>query len=381
MKHPSQEDLLGYMLGALDGHEHEQIQQRIDQDPTLEEKLLAIKAALSPLESLDSPAGPPPGLARRCCQFVASASRKVPLVESADSIHLTGDYVGSTGSATSRLPFPSAAATVAGYSMPGQQIAAKEFRPAPACFSTDCREKSGLRPGWSMTDFVFAGAAALVVAAILLPGLSAARFNSRVAQCQDNLRSVFNSLSVYAESHSGKFPEIPQAGPLATPGCLGPILKEAGLVPDDALFACPGLGTTQPPIPKRIPTATEVRSTTCEEQLYWMRQRMLGNYGYSLGYLKEGKYCGPAQSSTNNLVLMTDAPHVSTPARISRNHDGRGQNCLMSDGSILFNRNGFLGTDAIFVNDQNLVAPGTSPFDMVVGPGHLQLAPRSAAIQ
>ena len=64
MKHPSQEDLLGYVLGALDAQEQRDVQQLIDADPELEEKLLEIRSSLGPLDFLDGTAGPRPGLAR-----------------------------------------------------------------------------------------------------------------------------------------------------------------------------------------------------------------------------------------------------------------------------------------------------------------------------
>lgn len=71
MKHPSQEDLLGYVLGALDAPEHREIQQLIDQNPEIEEELLRIKSSLLPLDELDSGKSRP-GLARRTCEAVAA---------------------------------------------------------------------------------------------------------------------------------------------------------------------------------------------------------------------------------------------------------------------------------------------------------------------
>ena len=70
MKQPSQEELLGYVLGALDAQEQRNVQQLIDQNPELEEQLLEIKNSLLPLDCLDT-SGPRPGLARRTCEMVA----------------------------------------------------------------------------------------------------------------------------------------------------------------------------------------------------------------------------------------------------------------------------------------------------------------------
>ena len=71
MNHPSQQDLLGYLLGALDAQEQRDLQQEIDNDPSLEEALLDLKAALVPLDCVDNK-GYRPGLARRACEAVAS---------------------------------------------------------------------------------------------------------------------------------------------------------------------------------------------------------------------------------------------------------------------------------------------------------------------
>ena len=76
MKNPSQEDLVGYVLGALDATEQRQVQAMIDNDPALEEQLLEIKNSLLPLEAIDSPTGPPVGLARRTCEAVAVSAKQ-----------------------------------------------------------------------------------------------------------------------------------------------------------------------------------------------------------------------------------------------------------------------------------------------------------------
>jgi hypothetical protein len=228
-------------------------------------------------------------------------------------------------------------------------------------------------------DLVFACTAAMLVGAILLPALSAARFNSRLSACQNNLRSVYNSLAQYAETHEGHFPKIPESGPLSTAGYIGPLLKSEGLLENEQVFACAGIAGDNGIA--RIPTTSEILAAQSAEELQYYRQRMLGNYGYSLGYLENGKHAFPKNLGQSNFVLLADAPHSATPARISRNHGGWGQNCLMADGSVQFNRTGFIGSDAIYVNDQNVVAPGVSQLDAVVAPSHIQPFAVSTSLQ
>jgi len=359
VKSPSQEDLLGYLLGALDAREQEQVQQLIDQQPRLEEKLLAIKAALAPLEQLDEPQGPPPGLARRCCQFVAMTSREMARAEASE--FAAAEQAEQTLASNSPRLTPLQLKT----------------RPSTTPFADEHTARLG--SGWSLMDLVFACTAAMLVGAILLPALSAARFNSRVTACQNNLRSVYNSLAQYAENHEGHFPEIPESGPLSTAGYVGPLLKSEGLLENEQVFACAGLAGDGPIA--RIPTTNEILAAKSAQELQSYRQRMLGNYGYSIGYLENGKHSFPKNLGQSNFVLLADAPHSGTPARTSLNHGGWGQNCAMADGSIQFNRTGFIGNDAIYVNDRNVVAPGVSPADAVVAPSHIEPFATSTCLQ
>lgn len=228
-------------------------------------------------------------------------------------------------------------------------------------------------------DVVCSCAAALLVGALLLPALSAARFNSRLVACQDNLRTVFNSLTQYAEAHEGRFPQIPQSGPLSAAGYVGPILKAEGLLDQDRVFACAGKGAAAERV--RIPSTSEILAAETPEELRQYRQRMLGDYGYTLGFLENGKYGAPKSLGSGSYVLFADAPQNGTFPRISRNHGGWGQNCLMSDGSIQFNRTGCIGNDAIYLNDRNIVAPGIGPLDTVVAPAHVEPFPTFVVVE
>ena len=383
MNAPSQEDLLGYLLGALDAREQEQVQQLVDQHPQLEARLLAMKAALAPLEQVNEPVGPPPGLARRCCQFVAVSAREAsgsfgdsnPELSESDARAVTGRPTWQPAEAAwqptdtawqpAEASTESAFATTSPRPAKSSRLARRFFSSAPAGEAHAHSEW-----GWSVMDVVCSCAAALLVGALLIPALSAARFSSRSVACQNNLRSVYNSLTQYADANAGRFPQIPEAGPLATAGCVGPMLKTAGLLENDKVFACAGLGKSASQA--RIPMTSEVLAAENSEELQLYRQQMLGDYGYTLGYLENGKYAAVKNLGRSNYVLLADAPHNATPSRTSRNHGGWGQNCVMADGSIQFNRTGFIGTDAIYINDRNVVAPGVGPLDAVVAPGYVE---------
>src|SRR5256885_10117557 len=72
------EQLLGYLLGALEEGEHRQIEAQLRHDPSLRAELARLRQCLEPLENSWRPVCPPAGLWQRACHFVDVASRVVP---------------------------------------------------------------------------------------------------------------------------------------------------------------------------------------------------------------------------------------------------------------------------------------------------------------
>ena len=102
---PSQQDLLGYLLGALDAQEQRDLQLEIDNDPSLEEALLDLKAALVPLDCLDNQ-GYRPGLARRACEAVASWDAESAASQLAFLDHTEIDWEEGCEQPSSQTPAP-----------------------------------------------------------------------------------------------------------------------------------------------------------------------------------------------------------------------------------------------------------------------------------
>ena len=48
-----------------------------------------------------------------------------------------------------------------------------------------------------------------------------------------------------------------------------------------------------------------------------------------------------------------------------------GQNCLFSDGRVMFVSGPAYGEDLVYENDRGIVAPGTNALDNVIAPSHL----------
>jgi len=77
-----QEDLLGYLLGALEPHEMRRIAQLLEEDPELRLELAELERALEPLEDgLEAMSDPMPDLVAR----TMASLPEHPLAESADA--------------------------------------------------------------------------------------------------------------------------------------------------------------------------------------------------------------------------------------------------------------------------------------------------------
>jgi anti-sigma-K factor RskA len=66
------EHLVGYVCGALEEEEFQAIQQLLDADQEIRRRLEMLRRFLAPLECEREECCPPPGLATRVCQCVAT---------------------------------------------------------------------------------------------------------------------------------------------------------------------------------------------------------------------------------------------------------------------------------------------------------------------
>ena len=343
MKSPSQENLLGYVLGALDAQEQRELQQQIDNDPELEVQLLQIKSSLLPLDCLDT-AGPRTGLARRTCEAVANWQKENPVdVNAIDSQFANADALSLALASDAPETEP-------------------KLRPA-------IHERLLHPTSWSIPDVLVGMAMIAVCAGLLFPAISYQRYSSRLTDCQNNLRQVGVAMLNYSSMNDGSFVAIPRDGNLAASGCFGPILKDAGLLDHDSLLSCAGIAAQESPV--HIPSCKQVECADCDVELAHYRRTMGGHYGYTMGYCEKDRYYSPRNLGRTNMVLLADQPSGDLEGRRSANHCGRGQNCLFEDGRVAFVKGHSYGNDALFENDYGLVGPGTDANDNVIAPSHL----------
>ena len=363
---PVQEELLGYVLGALDATEERNIRQKIESDPSLQEEVEKLQVSILPLDYLDNPSGSRPGLARRTCEWVASATKNPDTLEA----HYVPDHLAELARSAQSTAHASSAPIPAA-EIAAEELAADEYEDDKVALSPTRFQL--LHPHtWSVSDALAGIAIVAVMGGMLFPALSYQRYNSRKMACQDNLRSVGQALLQYSDINGGKFVAIPSAGRLSASGYFAPVLKEMGLVEDDSIFNCAGLAVK---VPVHIPSIAQLNSAE-GDQLEYLKRNMSGHFGYSMGYNDGKKYRPLTNSGLTNTVLVADMPSVNKPGRRSINHGSWGQNCLFGDGRVEFIKGDSVGEDAIFVNDYGIVAPGTSPRDSVIAPSHLSPASR-----
>ena len=322
MKEPIQEDLLGYVLGALDADQHDAVEQRIAEDPQLDEQLLEIKAQLAPLELVSDSTGSRPGLARRTVEMVAS------------EIH-TAD-------------------------LPETQVVARSQMAIHEPLQTNST--------WSMKDFLVAAASLAIVASLLFPAIVYAKRQSSIAHCGNNLRSIGMAFASFSENNNGRFVEVPANGPLAFAGIFAPILKEADVVEDDSWFTCRAVDRDQPFM---IPSTDQIRRCSTGAEGDRFRRISSGDYAYSFGHLDGDKYVSPRNLGRSYRVIAADKPSTVSIGGPSDNHGGHGQNCLFEDFSVKYVKGNSYGSDPIYLNAQNVVAPGIGARDSVIGASHL----------
>ena len=361
MKNPSQEDLLGYVLGALDAQEQSAVQDYIDQHPAIEEELLQIKNSLLPLECISDPSGPPIGLARRTCEFVSQIDRYQPeghyqrdTNEDKDSSHQeTVDHSGDMKPAPEQdLRSDSTQAT-----LPVSELSA----------SSDQRNQSKFLRSWAHTDFLALTAALLILAGILFPSIQYVRNNSQIVACKGNLRSLGMAFLEFSTLNpDGKFVEIPNDKNLGVSGIYAPVLKNAGLIIDEDI-RCQGVSSESI---TTIPSLEQIANAT-GEQLRFLHKTMGGSYGYSLGYAEENQYQARKNQGRAHILLLADLPSSDLEGRRSSNHGGTGQNCLFEDGHVDFVRGHAIGHDPIFENDLGLIGTGLHDGDNVIAPSHI----------
>ncbi len=223
---------------------------------------------------------------------------------------------------------------------------------------------------WRRADFVVAAAVVLLALVVGVPALLRLRgpsMGAALAECKNNMRVLNVGLQTYKDIHH-EFPSVVVEKPRDAAGMVVPILADAGAVLEPASLCCPG---SIPGV--ACPMTLEQLRALNPDEFSQQASNLIPSYAYSLGHRDEaGAYFGPMVPEgmqASDFPLLADAPPADGGLGNSNNHGGTGQNVLFADGHVRFVSLRTIGlhNDDIYRNKANQVAAGLDPCDPVLG--------------
>jgi hypothetical protein len=189
------ENLVGYLLKALDGREEAAVEAHLRADPEARARLDALERALAQLAADAEAPEPPPGLALGALARVA-------------------------------------------------ELRCRELPPAPP------PSRHQLLPGgrrWGRrADLAVAAVLLVLVGGLSLPGLVHQWRAYERRLCAENLRKFWVGLEAYGAQREGQFPNVEEHGPRSVAGIFVPVLRDAGVLPEGVSATCPAAGRSAP---------------------------------------------------------------------------------------------------------------------------------------
>jgi hypothetical protein len=316
------EQLIGYVLGALDEHEHQYVEQQLGSDPLWQCELEAVQKHLEPLVDAYREYQPPVDLGQRTRMFVAQESARLNVERPRRS---QSTFDGS-------------------YEVAGR---------------------------WRMADWVVVAGICMAAGALFFPALLNSRFSARMVSCQHNLREIGVALTRFSETSRDRLlPAAATDGNRAFAGFYACELQQAGFLPDSRLVICPDSPLARDANHFRIPKTSEIDAAVGEEIL--LMQRVAGGaYAYTLGYICNGQFFGPRNLNRPYFVLMADAPSLEF-GRFAVH--GKGLNVLYEDCHVRYvcdlQKDNDVLVDNPFCNRFGRIEAGTDIDDAVVAPSY-----------
>ena len=344
------EDLIGYLMGALEPEEVAQIERRLAAEPRLRARLAKVREALGEMPADPVSAAPPPD------HLIARTLRRVSIV-AGDS--LSGPPRGMT----------------------------------PVC---DIDQRSGRR--W--VDLVVVAALLLLMFGTAVPRLSEARHLARRHACVEHLRDLQTGMVTHVtRSSQARLPAVAASGPLAFAGVYAPKLRSVGWPVPVSTLRCPSGGGNDSSVslPITVESLHDLASqisdrrgglarSTGEEtlirrdainRLRELQMRSGGDYAYNLGVQVEDHLTAPRYEARSHFAILADnvipagPPETAGPAGWrTLAHDGRGINVLWEDGSVRFQPVESLWqmADPILVNHAGRIEAGVTVDDAALAP-------------
>ena len=311
------EQLVGYVLGALDPDERRNVEAALAESregADLRRDLELVRMAVAPLARDRDPVAPPAGLAARTLAFVAAqAAEQRPVIRPLSP-------------------------------------AADESRPR----------------GRAWLDRALMAATALAACVLVLPLVRQAVDDAREHRQERNLQRLGVALQGYADTH-GFYPTPPGEGPLSRAGLFAPTLvAEERIVADDGTLLVPG-SALQRRGGYRVPTLAELEAAVGTPLFEELVRNMSGDYGYTLGHRDATGVLQPNRNGRRfDHPLVADDPD-HTDER-SDNHPDGNHHVLFEDGHIeRLKADGLHRGDHLYRNHEGDAKAGVDPDDAVIG--------------
>jgi hypothetical protein len=326
-------ELLGYLLGALDKEEHAQIESTLASDRDLQGDVELLRKGLAPLEADQRQFEPPVDLWRRTVEYVMLRA----------GLHGGG---------------PAADAAVI-------------TRPGPAW--TDAPSPTRR---WRMVDVTVAAGILVAAMSVVVPAVIQSRANAQRVACQERLAGAYHGHASYAELHNGLLPIATVSdGFQGKAGVYAPMLRDLGYLQSDESVVCPGSDLANED-DFAIPSLKQLESAS-GRQLVTMIHRMGGSFAIAVGYFEGGRYHPLMLRHGAKFPLMADLPDEN--GKPKGHHGGCGQNVLTADGRVIYvYARCWPGSrdDSIYANDDGELDAGKRRLDSVLMPSGLGPRPR-----
>lgn len=284
MANRQEQQLLGYLLGALEDSERQRLGEQLRHSAALRRRLARVRRSLRPLAPARHEHAPPPGLAARTCQLVAQHRQQQAAIEP-----------------------------------PRREPRAPAMSPVqtpPVAASS-----------WGWADLAVAVGIAAATFLLLFPAIANSRFNAQLAQCQENLRQMGTALAQYGQRHQGVLPQVAGQDRLASGTCAPLLLLEEGFLTEPARLICPA---SRAPAEGRFAAAWPAGLFASRSPPAPARPliALAEPYRFPLGPAEDGWYALTTSPAHPLLAIVAEPSSGPWAACLSVNHGGRGQNVL-----------------------------------------------------